>query len=907
MNNNEACAEYFRGNSAYRRCFSEFEKKWKTYGKVTGIITLKNTSEEERRAIGGILGKTFYENTIRFPFAEFEKGLQYTKFAPVDFEQVLEAYFGRKMLTTQERQKEAERGKADFFETVESYLTECTGPDSIAVSWLQDMFSQKKYGYQTVIREYGRDREKTEKLLKTVGKAILLLEDIRETEEEYPLAVFSAEVSGNPHYFDQGTTGGQLLVHGMCYATEEDYPANAHQWRELLLSNGIVMLKYYGVLDKEEELKDWYDGYLFGSTEIYNPWSVINYISRGCIPQAYWVNTGKNEILEDVLKVATEDITERLYSLLQGERVIARIDQNVVYRSLSEDPANIYSLLLVAGYLKTPKKELQADGSYLCEVSIPNAEFVNGNGGGFNHYSELKAYKPFYSRDLPSVAKWAKWRNDGIKQMCGNDCPFCTNILPSSIRSQNEIISKVFKNSALSVANAVLEYVQQAVDQGYILPDAVDVLESYIGDNTKADELYAELQMLAKETDYLYKKIEKICMFKPMNVTHAQLVNLEQSLSELVIEERQLQSFYATDLIKKLIYHVSDKINALKGKTGQLKGLFLQHEKKLDELIAQRQDDINQFFTIAGFPYNFCLEKDGEKHAKAYLVPCEFQKEMVVDPKNRLSWGEKNAFSLVMFMFEAISDNADLIVLDDPISAFDEKKKFGIIRRLFDNKKDSFKEKTVLMLTHDFQPIIDYVHGNFFTRYGLITPVHASFIQNIEGSICESPITMNDLKNTVELTKDIVMSSNASMAVKIVNLRKYVELTKPEFGTSAIYEVLSNVIHGRQNPIYKDGQEISADVLEQGMREVSQYIPNKSYTDLINGTSTEILISSMSSDDLYHRIISITTPTDNVPEKEDQMHFSVAAVLHAGGITIDICSDASPEFLRNLMGAVSHA
>ena len=136
------------------------------------------------------------------------------------------------------------------------------------------------------------------------------------------------------------------------------------------------MLEYYGVLDKEEELKDWYDGYLFGSTEIYNPWSVINYISKGCIPQAYWVNTGKNEILEDVLKVATDDITERLYSLLQGERVIARIDQNVVYRSLLEDPANIYSLLLVAGYLKTPKKELQADGSYLCEVSIPNREIA---------------------------------------------------------------------------------------------------------------------------------------------------------------------------------------------------------------------------------------------------------------------------------------------------------------------------------------------------------------------------------------------------------------------------------------------------------------------------------------------------------------------------------------------------
>ncbi|HIX68575.1 MAG TPA: AAA family ATPase [Candidatus Anaerostipes excrementavium] len=142
-------------------------------------------------------------------------------------------------------------------------------------------------------------------------------------------------------------------------------------------SEVLDMLSYYEVLDKETELRDWYDGYLFGNKEIYNPWSVINYISKGCTPQAYWVNTGKNEILEDVLKEATEDIIEKLYALLQGERVIARIDQNVVYRSISEDPSNIYSLLLVAGYLKIPEKELQADGAYLCEVSIPNREIAS--------------------------------------------------------------------------------------------------------------------------------------------------------------------------------------------------------------------------------------------------------------------------------------------------------------------------------------------------------------------------------------------------------------------------------------------------------------------------------------------------------------------------------------------------
>lgn len=137
------------------------------------------------------------------------------------------------------------------------------------------------------------------------------------------------------------------------------------------------MLEYYGVAEKESELQEWYDGYLFGNEEIYNPWSVINYISKGCVPQAYWVNTGKNEILEDVLKVADEDITEKLYSLIRGDKVLARIDQNVVYRSLTDDPANIYSLLLVAGYLKTTIKELQADGSYLCQVSIPNKEIAS--------------------------------------------------------------------------------------------------------------------------------------------------------------------------------------------------------------------------------------------------------------------------------------------------------------------------------------------------------------------------------------------------------------------------------------------------------------------------------------------------------------------------------------------------
>lgn len=173
------------------------------------------------------------------------------------------------------------------------------------------------------------------------------------------------------------------------------------------------LLSYYHVLDKEEELKDWYDGYLFGNEEIYNPWSVINYVSKNCIPQAYWVNTGKNEIINDILKIATNDIIEHLHTLLQGKSIVARIHLNVIYRNRSENPGNIYSLLFVAGYLKITNKELQTDSSYLCEVSIPNKEIASVYKseilshllqiGAINETTANKIAESLYRNNIPKL------------------------------------------------------------------------------------------------------------------------------------------------------------------------------------------------------------------------------------------------------------------------------------------------------------------------------------------------------------------------------------------------------------------------------------------------------------------------------------------------------------------------
>lgn len=94
--------------------FSGVMEKWRSYGKPTGRITLKHTSGEERRGIGGITGKVFYEEDIRFTFAEFEQGLQKTRFAPVDMKKVLEGYFGEELVTKQDQKKKHRNRKKIF-------------------------------------------------------------------------------------------------------------------------------------------------------------------------------------------------------------------------------------------------------------------------------------------------------------------------------------------------------------------------------------------------------------------------------------------------------------------------------------------------------------------------------------------------------------------------------------------------------------------------------------------------------------------------------------------------------------------------------------------------------------------------------------------------------------------------
>lgn len=193
---------------------------------------------------------------------------------------------------------------------------------------------------------------------------------------------FSGGLKDNPHLAFGFLTGilrvaKESIFSGMnnlkTYSILDDGYSSYFGFTEKEVKN---MLRYYGKDDKYNELSEWYDGYRFGNTEIFNPWSVINYISDNCFPKAFWQSTGSNEIIGEIIQAATPEITKDLYKLLCGEKIAAYIDTGVIYPEVQNNPYSIYSFLLVAGYLKVANIYPQSDGNFMCDVAIPNKEIT---------------------------------------------------------------------------------------------------------------------------------------------------------------------------------------------------------------------------------------------------------------------------------------------------------------------------------------------------------------------------------------------------------------------------------------------------------------------------------------------------------------------------------------------------
>ena len=129
-----------------------------------------------------------------------------------------------------------------------------------------------------------------------------------------------------------------------------------------------------GVEDRLPELKRWYDGYQFGNVEIYNPWSVINFIRNSCKFQPYWLNTSGNSILKALLARIDARKEKDLMGLLEGKAVSTPLRENIIYADLNSDRNTLYMMLLTSGYLKAVKTWKDEYYEDWVSLEIPNLE-----------------------------------------------------------------------------------------------------------------------------------------------------------------------------------------------------------------------------------------------------------------------------------------------------------------------------------------------------------------------------------------------------------------------------------------------------------------------------------------------------------------------------------------------------
>jgi len=150
----------------------------------------------------------------------------------------------------------------------------------------------------------------------------------------------------------------------------------------LLESEVIEMLDYFGMRYKIEEVKEWYNGYIFGESEVYNPWSIVNYIDNREI-KAYWANISGNTLLENMLNYAGESVYDDLKRFTDGESIEKYISDGTTIKSLLSNDDEIWQLLLYSGYLTKDEKQEKESDSNVYNLKIPNKEIRKYFGNMF--------------------------------------------------------------------------------------------------------------------------------------------------------------------------------------------------------------------------------------------------------------------------------------------------------------------------------------------------------------------------------------------------------------------------------------------------------------------------------------------------------------------------------------------
>lgn len=406
--------------------------------------------------------------------------------------------------------------------------------------------------------------------------------------------------------------------------------------------------------------------------------------------------------------------------------------------------------------------------------------------------SDLEEYTPFLqnSADASNV-KWLKWQIDGKKYLDITDkCPYCAL---STANTKDKIlkISETYDSKAVEHLNNIINIIDSL--SPYFSADTLVQIEEI--KKNASGLTTAQQNYLVEIKEQCIRFLNQLIQLKNMGFNSLKNVgDIITTLNDYIINT-SLYSHLNSDFTKEKIKIINDSLEDVRKQAKLLQAKINIQNINIKKTIQENEDSINNFLRAAGYKYCVAIEEKDSSY-KLLLKPT-LNNQSIENVENHLSYGEKNALALILFMFNAIKENSDLIILDDPISSFDGNKKFAILYTLFLSGEKSLKKRTVLLLTHEFETVLDVIY-NLPRKFSSIP--NAYFLSTNNGQLVEKEINKENIQSFRQISLSNI-SSCAEMINKLIFARR---LSEVENGKDVLWNYLSNLFHKRIVPTIYD-------------------------------------------------------------------------------------------------------
>ena len=448
-----------------------------------------------------------------------------------------------------------------------------------------------------------------------------------------------------------------------------------------------------------------------------------------------------------------------------------------------------------------------------------------GSGNKIDNVPEtLKPFEAFIKSKEPS--RWIAWQIKGNEFLkLGDTCPYCSTGLPEGTQKETALaVAKVYDATAIGHLNTLKAIIERLGK--YFSVKCRDNLEKV----TKAKiELTAPensfLSSLKTDIDALIEKLDGLRTISFFSLRDVGEIGKK-------IELLKIDLGMIDKLDSEETRNVTDPINAqleeLVKKVGPLKGSINKHKTRIEKTIKENQESINNFLKSAGYKYSVKVTPEPDSY-KMKLIHNDMLDEHIESASKHLSYGEKNAFALVLFMHQVLSENPDIVILDDPISSFDKNKKFAILHELFQGRA-SLQGRTTLMLTHDIEPAIDVIKGTSRVFQG--SSPSATFLTSRGGHVKEEPIQRDDIQTFAKICKENIAKLTDTI-VKAIYLRRHYEVSD-DVGLE--YNLLASLFKKRLIPTIQtvsESRDMTPEEKAKAEEAVKEHISNFDYDELV--------------------------------------------------------------------------